>query len=107
MFSRLFVTALLSASLLTGQTPPDTDALEARLQNNPDDVLTRAQLLRLSAFSTMPVEKAKALRRKHLLWLIEHKPAASVLGENFAIVEKAGTEKMMTADQYSSQYAKK
>ncbi|MCU1234494.1 MAG: hypothetical protein JWP63_2461, partial [Candidatus Solibacter sp.] len=90
MLSRALVAALLALSLLTGQTPPNTDELEARLQSNPDDVQARAQILRTASLTTMPVERGKALRRKHLLWLIENKPGASVLGEMFAVVEKSG-----------------
>ena len=40
---------------------------------------------------SIPAARAKELRRKHILWLIEHKPAASVLGESVAIIEKSGT----------------
>jgi tetratricopeptide (TPR) repeat protein len=74
-------------------TPPDPDKLEARVESNPDDVLTRSQLIRVASNTTLsiPVERAKALRRTHILWLIEHRPAASVLDEPVGILDKAGT----------------
>jgi tetratricopeptide (TPR) repeat protein len=86
---RSVVWILLSASVVAGQTP-DIDRLEARLETNADDLMARAQLLRLAATSvSIPAERAKALRRKHLLWLIEHKPDALVLSEYIANVDKA------------------
>ncbi|HEY1494167.1 MAG TPA: redoxin domain-containing protein, partial [Candidatus Solibacter sp.] len=81
-------------SILKGQTttPPDPDKLETRVESNPDDLLTRAQLVRAASGANTGITpaRAKELRRKHILWLIEHKPGASVLGEPIAVIEKSG-----------------
>ena len=55
-------------------------------------MLTRAQLVRVVSNQSpaLPLARAKELRRKHILWLIEHKPGASVLGEPIAVIEKSG-----------------
>src|SRR5260370_37354174 len=93
MVSRVLVSVVLCLSVLKGQTtpPPDPDKLEARVESNREDLLTRAQLLRaVSTNSAIAPARAKELRRKHILWLIEHKPEASVLGEPVAVIEKSG-----------------
>ena len=94
MVSRVLASLILCLSILKGQTttPPDPDKLEARVESNPDDVLTRAQLVRVASGTNSGItpERAKELRRKHILWLIEHKPGASVLGEPIAVIEKSG-----------------
>jgi tetratricopeptide (TPR) repeat protein len=95
MVSRVLVSFILCLPVVKGQTttPPDPDKLEARVESNPEDLLTRAQLVRAASGtnSVITPARAKELRRKHILWLIEHKPGASVLGEPIAVIEKSGT----------------
>ncbi len=87
MLLRLVFALLLSASFLTAQpfttprTPADAEKLEEQLDVRPDDLITRGILLRFySQDSSIGAERAKPLRRKHILWLIEHKPDAGLLG---------------------------
>ncbi len=95
MLLRLVFALLLSASFLTAQpfttprTPADAEKLEEQLDARPDDLITRGILLRFySQDSSIGAERAKPLRRKHILWLIEHKPDAGLLGQPAATLEK-------------------
>jgi hypothetical protein len=96
MLPRLLLAILLSAPLLAAQpsTPPrtlaDVENLEAQLETRPDDLATRNMLLRFYFQGTMTAERAKPLRRKHILWLIEHRPEAYVLSESVATLDKTG-----------------
>jgi thiol-disulfide isomerase/thioredoxin/tetratricopeptide (TPR) repeat protein len=97
MLSRLLLAVLLSAPRLSAQpvnqprTPADAEKLEAQLETNPGDLLTRGMLLRFYfQRASMPAERAKPLRRKHILWLIEHKPEAQLLSESAATLDKSG-----------------
>jgi tetratricopeptide (TPR) repeat protein/thiol-disulfide isomerase/thioredoxin len=97
MLPRLLCAILLSAPLLVAQpvAPPrtlaDAGKLEAQLETRPDDLLTRALLLRFYFQGTaMSAERAKPLRRKHILWLIEHRPEAYPLSESAATLDKSG-----------------
>src|SRR6185369_74375 len=67
------------------------DKLEAKVESNPEDLPMRAQLIRVvsNPNSGIAPQRARELRRKHILWLIEHKPGASVLGEPLAMIEKS------------------
>src|SRR5664280_767297 len=89
MLSRLLLAILLSAPLLTAQgvtmpqTPADAEKLEAQLETKPDDVLTRSMLLRFySQANSIPAQRAMPLRRKHILWLIEHRPEEWALSDS-------------------------
>ena len=97
MLPGLLLAILLSAPLLTAQpstpprTPADAGKLEAQLAANPDDLPTRGMLLRFYfQAAPMPAERVKPLRRKHILWLIEHQPDARVLSESAATLDKSG-----------------
>jgi thiol-disulfide isomerase/thioredoxin len=92
MLPRLLLAALILAPLLNAQTltiprtPADADKLEAQLETKPDDLLARSALLRFySHDASMPAERAKPLRRRHILWLIEHKPGEWVLSDSGAL----------------------
>jgi len=99
MLTRLLLVCSLSAAILCAQNPPpirswtDAEKLEAELDSHPDDVNIRVQLLRYytqQGMSRQPPSQVKALRRKHILWLIQHHPENSVLGENSALMDIAG-----------------
>ena len=69
-------------------------ALEAQLEKNPEDLTARAKLLGYYWYGWMkPGEAAaKAARRRHILWLIEHHPDSPVTGlEEAAIVESGNS----------------
>ena len=98
MLFRLAFALLLSAPFLTAQplttprTPADAEKLEAQLETRPDDLITRGILLRFySQDPSITAERAKPLRRKHILWLIEHKPEAGLLAQSAAALEKSGS----------------
>jgi tetratricopeptide (TPR) repeat protein len=98
MLLRLAFALLLSASFLTAQplttlrTPADAEKLEEQLDARPDDLITRGILLRFySQDSSIGADRAKPLRRKHILWLIEHKPDAGLLSQPAAALQKSGS----------------
>ena len=98
MLLRLAFALLLSASFLTAQplttlrTPADAEKLEEQLDARPDDLITRGILLRFySQDSSIGADRAKPLRRKHILWLIEHKPDAGLLAQPAAALQKSGS----------------
>jgi hypothetical protein len=66
--------------------------LEAQLEKNPEDLTARAKLLGYYWYQWMqPGEAAaKAARRRHILWLIEHHPDASVTGLEEAALSETG-----------------
>src|SRR5258707_5200022 len=68
--------------------------LEAELEKNPEDLNARAKLLGYYWYQWMqPGEAAaKAARRRHILWLIEHYPDSPVTGlEEAAIAERGNS----------------
>jgi tetratricopeptide (TPR) repeat protein/thiol-disulfide isomerase/thioredoxin len=79
---------LCVGATLFAQTPlpvrswTEADQFEAQLDAAPDNVATRTQLLRYYyGQSQASPERVAPLRRKHVLWLIEHHPEAPVLSE--------------------------
>jgi hypothetical protein len=66
--------------------------LEAQLEKNPEDLTARAKLLGYYWYQWMqPGEAAaKAARRRHILWLIEHHPESPVTGLEEAAISEAG-----------------
>ena len=97
MLPGLLLAILVSAPLLTAQpstpprTPADAGKLEAQLAANPDDLPARGMLLHFYfQAAPIPAEQLKPLRRKHILWLIEHQPDARVLSESAATLDKSG-----------------
>src|SRR5271157_1861107 len=81
MPTRFLLTCALSATILWAQTPAPVhswaaaERLEAELDSHPDDANVRAQLLvyYTQQRSESP-GRANPLRRKHLVWFIEHQP---------------------------------
>jgi hypothetical protein len=72
---------------------PDAAAsLETRLEKTPEDLAARAQLLGYYYYQWMkPGEAAaRAGRRKHILWLIEHHPDSPILSLAEAPIEETG-----------------
>jgi hypothetical protein len=64
------------------ESPQEAAALEEKVAANPEDVQARTRLLTYYTFSLQtPTTTRVELRRKHVLWLIEHNPDASVLGD--------------------------
>src|SRR5712691_3798485 len=66
--------------------------LEAQLEKNPEDLNARAKLLGYYWYQWMqPGEAAaKAARRRHILWLIEHHPESPVTGLEEAALSETG-----------------
>src|SRR6266436_980211 len=66
--------------------------LEAQLEKNPEDLTARAKLLGYYWYQWMqPGEAAaKAARRRHVLWLIEHHPESPVTGLEEAALSESG-----------------
>lgn len=66
--------------------------LEAQLEKNPEDLAARAKLLGFYYYQWMKPgeEAAKAARRRHILWLIEHHPESPVTGVGEATLEETG-----------------
>ena len=69
------------------------EKLEVHLAGRPDDLETRARLLGFyfrAAFKIDGPEATIAARRRHILWLIEHRPAAEAAGLPQATIDPAG-----------------
>src|SRR5438067_306546 len=66
--------------------------LEAQIEKNPEDLTARAKLLGYYWYQWMqPGEAAaKAARRRHILWLIEHHPDSPVTGLEEAGISETG-----------------
>src|SRR5260370_671163 len=80
--------------------------LETQLEANPEDLGARAKLLGFYYYQWMrPGEdQAKAARRRHILWLIEHHPESPVTGLGEATLDENGTS---MADPEGYQQARK
>ena len=81
MPTRFLVICALSATVLCAQTPApvrswaEAERLETELDSHPDDANVRMQLLRYyTQQRTQSPDRANPLRRKHLVWFIEHQP---------------------------------
>lgn len=72
--------------------PDAAQALEARLEKTPEDLSARAELLGYYYYQWMkPGEAAaRAARRRHILWLIEHHPDSPILGLAEVPIEETG-----------------
>ena len=99
MLTRLLLVCSLSAAVLCAQNPPpvrswaDAEKLEAELDSHADDMNIRVQLLRYytqQGASRQPPSQVKPLRRKQILWIIEHHPEHSVLGESSGMMDISG-----------------
>ena len=99
MLTRVLLVCSLSAAILCAQNPPpirswaDAEKLEAQLDSHPDDVNIRVQLLRYytqQGAGTQPPSEAKPLRRRQLVWFIEHHPENSVLADYFGMMDTSG-----------------
>lgn len=83
---RTIFLVLLSCGLsrLSAQIPPASPQriaeLETTVAEDPGDERARGQLLQIYRMSS--TEEAKLARRKHILWFIEHNPAALPLSFN-------------------------
>src|SRR5262245_3135853 len=66
--------------------------LEAQLEKNPEDLNARAKLLGFYWYQWMRPgeEAARAARRRHILWLIQHHPDSAVTGLEEASIAEAG-----------------
>jgi hypothetical protein len=72
--------------------PAAAQDLETALEGNPEDLAARAKLLGYYYYQWMkPGEAAaKAARRRHILWLIEHHPEAPLAGLSEATLDQGG-----------------
>ena len=67
--------------------------LEARLQNTPDDLPTRARLLGYYFAAGVRVvgpEATRAARRRHIFWVIEHDPGNDITMLSESTIDPAG-----------------
>jgi tetratricopeptide (TPR) repeat protein/peroxiredoxin len=96
MLYRCLVALGLFAALLSGQIPrteADAQALEAKLETNPADLATRTSLMYFygrSRPSSMSAEKARPLRRKHIVWMIQNHPENGTLSDVSGVIDKSG-----------------
>jgi tetratricopeptide (TPR) repeat protein len=99
MLMRLLLVCSFSVAFLCAQNPPpirswaEAEKLEAQLDSHPDDLTIRAQLLRYytsQGASTQPPGQVQPLRRKHILWFIQHHPEHSELAGTTGMMDPAG-----------------
>jgi len=76
--------------------------LEAQLERNPEDLAARARLLGFYYYQWMKpgAAVAKASRRRHILWLIEHHPESPLTGVTEAAIDQTG-ENMADPEGYT------
>jgi len=71
----------------------EADKLEAALEANPDDLTARTKLLgfyyRRPTLDLLGPEATLAARRRHILWLIEHRPESEAAGLADAVIDRA------------------
>jgi len=72
--------------------PAAAQELEAQIEKNPEDLTARTKLIGYYYYQWMQPgeEAAKAGRRKHILWLIEHHPDSPILNLAEVPIEEAG-----------------
>src|SRR6266478_5155459 len=72
--------------------PAAAQELEAQIEKNPEDLTARTKLIGYYYYQWMQPgeEAAKAGRRKHILWLIEHHPDSPILNLAEIPIEEAG-----------------
>jgi hypothetical protein len=74
-------------------TKVEAEALEVALASNPDDLATRTKLLGFYFRSGVRLygrEATIAIRRRHILWLIEHHPGSEVFQLSETTIDAAG-----------------
>lgn len=87
----LFAAGVLAAKLGAQPQPAEIiERQEKRLVQNPDDLNARAGLLSQYLGNSIPIEKAREARRRHITWLIEHHPDADALGRPEATIDPKG-----------------
>ena len=103
MLVLLLLACSFFAFLLFGQAAPqvapprseaDVQALEARVDANPEDLPARVALIRyygVTRPASITAERLRTLRRKHILWMVEHHPEHSILSERSADIDKSGS----------------
>jgi tetratricopeptide (TPR) repeat protein len=96
MIQRLVLLCSLSAAILWAQNPApirswsEAETLESNLDSHPGDVDTRLQLLRYYApQGSDSTNRVKPLRRKHILWFIEHEPWHNELSGWTAAIDRS------------------
>jgi len=72
--------------------PAAAQELEAQIEKNPEDLTARTKLIGYYYYQWMQPgeEAAKAARRKHILWLIEHHPDSPILNLAEVPIEETG-----------------
>ena len=74
-------------------TPAAAEALEATLTTNPNDLAARTKLLGFyfrQGGRAVARDAAIETRRRHILWLIENRPASAVFDLSETTIDKAG-----------------
>src|SRR6266851_4825788 len=95
---RTIVAFLFGAALAAqAQQRPDPEEQikrqENRVAQNPDRVAERVTLLRLYFGNghSLPPEKVREERRRHITWLIEHHPDANEFAQPEFVIEAKGS----------------
>ncbi|MDR3700114.1 MAG: tetratricopeptide repeat protein [Candidatus Sulfopaludibacter sp.] len=99
---RLLIASLfaLTTYAQTSAPPPrtsaDADQLEAESIAHPDDVSIHERLIRYY-FQNQPADRVKPLRRKHIVWMIEHHPENLVLSRTASSLDQSSDPETYTA----------
>lgn len=74
-------------------TPNRAATLEKQLEKAPDDLDARCMLLGYYSFALLQSPEAKAAHAKHVFWIIEHHPEATIAGSPETSLDKTLDEK--------------
>ncbi len=80
---RTIVAFLLTAIAAAAQTPADIERAEKKIADHPDSIPDRVAFLSslINRNLVLSGDKIRELRRRHILWLIEHHPEATNFAE--------------------------
>ena len=81
-------------------TPAEASGLERKIESDPEDRLSRIQLIAFYAFEPRPASDVK--RARHVRWFIEHHPESAVLSHNH-LAGFTGAEHAPTLDLWKKQ----
>jgi thiol-disulfide isomerase/thioredoxin len=109
MLLRILFACAFSGLVLPGQTtspilrtPADAEKLEAESDAQPDDVSLLVRLMRYYfQQGAQSADRMKPLRRKHIVWMIEHRPDHVVLSESAGTIDRSGNP-LADADAYAA-----
>lgn len=89
---RTIVAFLLAAFAALAQAQDQIERLEKNIAAHPGDASARAALLNAltNRNAPLPADQIRELRRQHILWLIEHKPGASLFEDPALLLPAKG-----------------